>query len=226
MSRTSLRFEDLGPSVAQLLSRAPEQRFRAGQQILAAGDRSDAIYVITSGLVAVSVHGDGGRDLQLDPMTPGSYVGELGVLDKRPRSASIEAEQETTVRIIKGDDFRRHLRTHSDVAMNLLRHLTIRIRELSEGSRDFARADAYGLLRQLLVGLPRREGEPNICDNVPTITEMAKRIGVSRERLSKIIGALKEGGFIRLEEGSLHFCRPLPLHAGRDLRALRKPVDS
>jgi CRP/FNR family cyclic AMP-dependent transcriptional regulator len=84
-----------------------------------------------------------GPDQVLSRLRQGDIFGELALLDDEPRSASVIAETETEVAFVTRGDFRRLIREHPDIAMNLLIILAKRLRavEMQEHSSLGPRSD-------------------------------------------------------------------------------------
>src|SRR5687768_14023801 len=64
-----------------------EELFSAGQDIVKEGASGGPLYVILEGRAKVIIGGRTRRTFE-----PGSYFGELALIDKSPRSATIRAE--------------------------------------------------------------------------------------------------------------------------------------
>jgi len=70
------------------------------------GDRADALYVLLDGVVEVKARGENGtRTRKLRTMTAPSYVGEIGLLQGVPRTATVVAKEPCRVLRIDGDEF-------------------------------------------------------------------------------------------------------------------------
>src|ERR1051325_6314836 len=79
---------------------AKELHFKSGQHIFKEGDLGDGIYIVQEGLVQIlSVVGPTDRRI-FSRIGPGEMFGEMAVLDAEPRSATVSAEQDTTVYFI------------------------------------------------------------------------------------------------------------------------------
>jgi CRP/FNR family transcriptional regulator, cyclic AMP receptor protein len=72
----------------------------AGEEIARQGAVGNCLYVVESGELAVVRRVPGDEEEILDTAGPGTVVGELAVLDRRPRSASLRAQRSSVVRII------------------------------------------------------------------------------------------------------------------------------
>ena len=78
--------------------------YQPGEIVIREGDIGDAFYIINSGLVAVSKK-LGQQDTALCDLSPGSYFGELALLNKSPRSATITAIEPVTLLKLSKHDF-------------------------------------------------------------------------------------------------------------------------
>jgi CRP-like cAMP-binding protein len=72
-----------------------EREFPAGAQILRHGDTPDGLYLLLSGHVSVSVDVPPERR-RLATLSPGMTIGELALVDRKPRSADVWADTEVT----------------------------------------------------------------------------------------------------------------------------------
>jgi glutaminase len=81
---------DFSPGELQdLSSRLESVEFPADTVIFAAGDPSDSMFFITRGEVAVLISSDEGSDQLLSRLTAGMSVGEMALVDRKPRSATV-----------------------------------------------------------------------------------------------------------------------------------------
>src|SRR5690349_8943792 len=70
--------------------------FQAGEPLMRQGDRSEALHVILKGRVRVERQNPSHDEpLVLAEFLPGDVVGEMGVLEGAPRSATVSALEET-----------------------------------------------------------------------------------------------------------------------------------
>jgi cAMP-dependent protein kinase regulator len=78
------------PALAgRLVGDAGRQIFEPGAVIFRQGARPKAFYLLLSGEVCVSRHDDG-QSTNLNVLGPGSFFGEMGMLEDRPRSATVQ----------------------------------------------------------------------------------------------------------------------------------------
>ena len=101
----------------------------AGTVLCDQGRVADECYVVIEGEADVSVGGD-----VFVQAGPGQPIGEMGLLDHLPRSATVTARTPMRLYKIDGDRFE-ELLTSTGLARSLLEHLSLRVRELEVGRR-------------------------------------------------------------------------------------------
>ena len=88
-------------SIAELLSILSARTVHSGTVIVRRGDRGDAMYLIAGGAVDV----DAGRGkVRLEE---GAFFGEMALLSREPRSATVTAVRSTDLLVLDAEDFRR-----------------------------------------------------------------------------------------------------------------------
>jgi CRP-like cAMP-binding protein len=102
--------------------------FNAGETIFQAGDRSDCAFLVVVGTVEARL--PNGRNKRLGP---GEIFGEMGLIDSRPRSATIVAVDYTVCATYSETELLQAIRTHPDEAVAFIRALIARLRDANEG---------------------------------------------------------------------------------------------
>lgn len=105
-----------------------EQTFASGDFICREGERGDALYLIWAGRVVV-VKGDPATPTVLAYCGPGEVVGEMALLEDKPRSASVIALEATRLLRINWSSFRTLLDRYPELGTSLLAALSARLRE-------------------------------------------------------------------------------------------------
>ena len=85
----------------RLAGLAAEEPVSGGTAIVREGDPADALYVLVDGEVEVTAHGEAGEEHTIRRMSPPSYFGEIGVLERIPRTATVTAT--TNARVLRID---------------------------------------------------------------------------------------------------------------------------
>ncbi len=106
------------------------QSFPAGTVILREGDPPDAAYILTRGRCE-AYRGSGADRRSLREMAAGDVFGEMALLSKRPRSASVVALEDVTAIVVTPEALAREVHSESWL-VPLLKTLVERFRELEE----------------------------------------------------------------------------------------------
>ena len=101
-----------------------------GGLVFLRGDEGDCAYVVTSGRVEIRESGQ-----TLDVMDPGELFGEMALVDSEPRSASAVAVGPTELAVIDRATFHRLARDDPDFALNVMRLMSRRLRNVLSATR-------------------------------------------------------------------------------------------
>lgn len=161
-------------------------------------EAADGLYLLFSGsLQAVDIAEDG-REIGLNLIRPGSFFGELSVIDGLPRSAHIVALLPSSVGIIPQAAARDVFFKIPGIAEAMMRHLTSMVRNLSSFRALLAIPNAqqrvYALLLQFGQQMP---GGLVVIANLPKQQEVAIMINTSRETVSRAIAHLCALGILQ-----------------------------
>ncbi len=99
------------------------------------------MYVVVAGRVRISKGLPGGGEEALSVLEPGSYFGEMAMIDDAPRSADAVAHTDGALAVIRREDLDRLMFLDKDMAYavlwTLVRTLSGRLRETTEKLRSF-----------------------------------------------------------------------------------------
>ena len=133
-----------------LLSQMVYKTYSAHDFLIREGERGEEMYFLLRGRVQVSQAGH-----QLAVLTPGSYFGEMGMLDRGPRTATVRALDDAHVFVLRGDEARGMLRSWPEISNVVVNEATTRLEELliksqelrgSAGSIQYCIADAHEIV--------------------------------------------------------------------------------
>ena len=181
-----------------LASRGRVRSHRAGAALFREGDPGDALYVVVEGSVRVAVLSAGGVEATVALLGPGEFVGDLALLDGRPRSASAIAHRATKTLVVRRDDFRRWLAERPRASFALLEALSLRVRRTDEALADLSFLGLPQRLAKRLLALSSGHERVRI-----TQAELASMLGVSRESVNKQLNQFARKGWIALGRGSV-----------------------
>jgi CRP/FNR family cyclic AMP-dependent transcriptional regulator len=175
------------------------------------GDETDSLYVILSGRVKVFLSGEDGREAVLNHQGPGEYFGEMALIDRQPRAASVMTLEPSRFMIISRGDFMDCLAANPEIAMNLIRPLNSRIRMLAQNVSSLALLDVYGRVARTLLQHAGKEDGKLITGKL-TQQEIADMAGASRAMVSRILTDLRTGGYISIANKRITIHQKLPSH--------------
>jgi len=174
-----------------LFANATSVRLAADEVLFLAGDAGDGCYRVEDGLVKVTMMSRAGVERILAFFGPGAIVGELAIIDGRPRSASVVAVREAVLKYMSRSTFEEFASVHPEVYKNLIKLLATRLRltdatlaarsflslkgrvarTLLELADDFGRNVGYGH-----VAIHKKFGQ----------TDLAAMTGIARKNVSRV----------------------------------------
>jgi MFS family permease len=89
----------------QLAESAEERTVPAGEHIIEQGAPSDALWILADGVLAISAVREDGVHVELPDVVAPGYVGELGLMNRTVRSATVVTATECRLLHIPGADF-------------------------------------------------------------------------------------------------------------------------
>jgi CRP/FNR family transcriptional regulator, cyclic AMP receptor protein len=113
-----------------------------GTMLFRKGDSGDALYLLESGRVRISLQDEDGDEVTLADLAQGDFFGEMALIDGRQRSADATVFEDARLAILSRNDFLSFVRSSPDVALEMLAALTDRLRRTDELLRGRASRNA------------------------------------------------------------------------------------
>jgi CRP-like cAMP-binding protein len=126
------------------------------------------------------------------------HFGELSLIDDRPRSAHVIAMEDSTLLVLRREDFRKRVESSPSVAWSLLTELSRRLRRADEKIGGLVLLDVPGRIARLLLDLSQESGTDKI-EKALTHQTIAQMIGASRETVSRAMKDFQDAGWITVE---------------------------
>jgi CRP/FNR family transcriptional regulator, cyclic AMP receptor protein len=189
------------PDLEQIASHLIERRYPRNTTIVEEGLAGDYMYIIREGRVKVTKLSDDGREKILEFLDAGAFVGEMALLERAPRSASVKALTAVRLMALSRTDFLGLLRKSPDLSMAVIQELSRRLRTVNDqaSALSFQRVKerTQGLIERLAKD-PHRDGA---CRLTPPLThqQIADMIGTSRETVTRVVKELKASGWLAQE---------------------------
>lgn len=191
-------FSELSPADFQrVMEVARERSYPKNSVILFEDDPGDALYVVGAGQVKVVLIGEDGREVILSVLGEGEFFGEMALIDDEPRSAHVIAMEDSTLVVLRREDFQPILNSTAAIAIALLRELSRRLRRVDEKVGSLVLLDVNGRVARLLLEMADETGGERITRRLTHHT-IAQMIGSSRETVSRTMRELVDKGMIEV----------------------------
>jgi uncharacterized membrane protein len=96
------------------------------------GDTGNAMYLIETGRVRISITDEDRREITLAELAQGDFFGEMSIIDGRQRSADASVIEDGRLAVLSRHDFLAFVRSNPDVALGMLGALSDRLRRTDE----------------------------------------------------------------------------------------------
>ena len=181
------------------------RKFRRGETVFHVGDPGDALFIVMSGSIKITLPADSGDEAILATLRPGDFFGELALLDGAPRSATAIAIEPTETYILPRERFRDLIATEPIMREALLATLAAEVRRLTHHVEELHFLDITGRLASRLSRLANESGATTLPDGSIRLAgpltqgDLAAMIGCTRQSVNKLLGMFTDDGLIRLE---------------------------
>lgn len=130
--RNASLFSSLNDDDLVMLARdAQIERYSAGALIFKQNDLGGALYIVEQGTVELFVNDRASRMVNLLSAGVGQVFGEMSILEDQPRSASARAVTDVELIVLSRDDLIKVINERPQVALQMLRMLSSRLRATS-----------------------------------------------------------------------------------------------
>ena len=195
------------------------RRYTRRTVLMYEGDPSDALYIIKKGSVAVTRLSSDGKETILSILKEGDVLGEMGVLDEAPRSATAILLRHGQVLVLPRDDFLALLAKRPDLNRAVISALVARLRATNKATQARSHLSVKAKVADLLLMLADSFGEPaekGTRLNVKlTHQQLANMVGTTRETMNRMLTEFWDAKVIDMTGASIVISDPAGLAAMR-----------
>src|SRR5580658_1937751 len=175
---------------------------RKGQTIYAQGDAADALFVIKSGTVKLSVKSQD-KEATLDILRDEEFVGKDSLTSQSSRTASATAISDCSLLRIEKKAMMLALTRHVKLSNLFLAYALAKNIRYEQGLVDLCCNLSEKRLARILLRLAHYEGRGASAKMVPKISHetLAEMVGTTRSRVCFFMKRFKQSGFIDYELG-------------------------
>jgi CRP-like cAMP-binding protein len=128
LKNTTLFKELSDEALTTLAQKASRRKLMKDDILMRKGEPGDSLFLIHSGWVKIVTVDSKGDELIINKCGPGETIGEMALLDRGPRSATVIALEDAEVLELKQDVFENILDQRPDVSLSIIRSYSNRLR--------------------------------------------------------------------------------------------------
>jgi CRP/FNR family transcriptional regulator, cyclic AMP receptor protein len=180
-----------------------------GDQVVSRASSDRSVCLVASGRVRVTTYSASGRQVTFRDVAAGDWFGEVSAIDGLPRSADVQALEDTLLATMPYDVFARLLKEEPAITQQVLQRLVRLVRSLSERVIDIS---TLGVQHRIHVELLRLAREAGVADNAaridpaPKHADLAGRVSTYREQVSREMSTLQQSGLLAKDGRALLVC--------------------
>ena len=201
--KNSVLFKDFSANVLSALrGKLSACDFKKGNVICLKGDDSDCLYVLTKGELEITVSSLEGKVITLGILSAGDVVGEIGLLDRGPRTANVIAKTDATLYKLSRDDFDSLLTLFGPQELKALTSYICNLfRRATNSLEETAFMDADTRVVRKIYELYSESGEETKDSFTLSVSqvELGRMCGLSREAANKALSHLENKELLKRE---------------------------
>jgi CRP/FNR family cyclic AMP-dependent transcriptional regulator len=192
------------------------------QMLFLAGDPGDGCYLIEEGLLKVNVVSPAGAERILAILGPGTLVGELSMIDGRPRSASVCAIRESRLAFVSRATFQAFASARPEVYVYITELLARRLRAVDDVLTATSLLPLKGRVARALLSLAEAFGKDVGSGRIlirqkVSQADIAAMAGIARENVSRILQDWKRRSLVSRLAGQYCIERKAALEREQEL---------
>ncbi len=203
-----------------LFSYGVTKRYGAGETIFERGDAGDSKMLVLSGRIRIGNVQANGKEAIINYAEPGDLLGEVALLDGKPRSAAAVAVEPCELFVLRRRELSAVLDAHPALTGRLLEVLCERLRRLTLMVEELMCLESRPRIAKALLRLAEEHGRT--CAKGVTIArisqaELASHVGLSREVVNRQLCEWRQDGIIECPHGRILIRQPPRLLAIAEL---------
>lgn len=181
--------------------------------LLHKGDQGNGlIFLLRGRLLVVDVTPEG-KQIGLNFLVPGDFLGELAIIDGLPRSASVVAVTPSQVAILPKTHAKRLIFENPIIAERMMRHIALRLRASTDYRALLGIPNAFQRVLSLVELLAKPDpGKLITIEDMPTHEQIALMVNTSRETVTRAMQVLNDEQVVEKDNRRLIIRFPNKLH--------------
>ena len=172
------------------------REFKKGEVLFREGEAGREMYVVHQGRVTIAKK-VGGVEKILASLGPGEFLGEMSILNGKPRSATATCAEDSKLLVIDAKTYEAMIRGNAEIAVRLIKKLAERLQEADEQIENLLLADASSRVVHFLARAAQRAPKGEGGSKVPVAPkELPARVGVRPEQADDVLMKLLKANII------------------------------
>lgn len=172
-----------------------EKKYNKNEIIFNEGEKGDCLYIITSGKVKIIKTDKNGKEKILAILKEKDCFGEMALLTKELRTATVQALTDVEVLCLNAADFEVIIKCEPSIPMHIIKTLVERLAKADRQIKNLAFGNAKELVADVIYDLAE-----DLKLNI-THQELANIAGITRETTTRVLADLKRQGIIDIKRG-------------------------
>jgi CRP-like cAMP-binding protein len=163
------------------------KEFAPGTVLFREGEPGKDMYVVQSGRVNVSKNA-GDVEKILASLGPGEFLGEMSILNNKPRSATATCAERSKLLVIDAKTFEAMIRGNGEIAVRMIKKLADRLAEANEQIENLLFADATTRVVHFLATAAEKVPNGPAGHKIAILPkELPGRVGVKAEQADEVL---------------------------------------
>lgn len=215
-------FENSGVDTrAAFFALTVERRYAKGDYIFLANDPGRRIFLLESGIVKIFNLSPNGTQTIFWYCTKGDVFGAGAISGSLRQSVYAQAVEACTVHFISRSDFETVMKQHPQIAINMVRLMSARLRLACDALVDFSQHTAESRLARVLLRLAHHYGTTAVPNHIElgvriSHQELADMIGSTRQTVNTLLHEFSRQGWINLNGRAVVIVSPGDLQERAD----------
>jgi CRP/FNR family cyclic AMP-dependent transcriptional regulator len=192
-----------------LFAKARPLSLKADQTLFVTGDEGDGCYRVEEGLLKASIAAPAGSERILAILGPGSVVGELSMIDRGPRSASVTALRDSKLSFVGRSAFEAFGQSRPELYRHVATLLAQRLRDTDDALVATNFLSVKGRVARALLSLAEAFGRDIgqgriLVRQKVSQSDLAAMAGIARENVSRVLNDWANRALVRRLAG--YYC--------------------
>jgi CRP/FNR family transcriptional regulator, cyclic AMP receptor protein len=175
------------------------REFPCGATLFREGETGREMYVVQQGRVTISKR-VGDVEKILSSLGPGEFLGEMAILNNKPRSATAVCAEHSKLLVIDAKTFEAMIRGNAEIAIRMIKKFSDRLAEANEQIENLLFSDASSRVVHYLATAAEKVPKGPFGHRLEMkAVELAARVGVRTEQAEEVLGKLLKSKIVAVD---------------------------